>query len=294
MQNARWITRRPAAPTRLAAFLVAVGLLAGLVTRAAAERTEPLPKDLEGVGISQNLDAQIPLDLAFVDSDGKPVTLADYFDGSRPVILTMNYSNCPKLCSLQLNGLVKTLGEIGWDLGDEFQVLTVSIDPDEKTSRAAETKAKYLLLYGREGCDNGWHFVTGSEENIRTLAETVGFGYRRVEETGEFAHEAVLMICTPDGRVSQYLAQIRNDPETLRLVLVEAADGKIGTIKDQFFLSCFAYDPSSGRYGPAAVRMMRVGGAVTLVLMAGMVALFWRRGVRKRRRQESHTPEETP
>ena len=206
--------------------------------------------------------AQIPLDLPFVESDGGKVALGDFFDGKRPVILTMNYSNCPMLCSLQLNGMVDAIRAMPWELGREFQIVTVSIDPDELPQRAALTKQKYLKLYARPGAAAGWHFLTGDEKSIKKLAETVGFGYVYLPKQRQFAHPAVLMLCTPDGRVWRYLGGVRYQPLTLRLALVETAEGKAGTAFDQVLLYCFHYDETSGRYGPAAFHLLQIAGAL--------------------------------
>ena len=243
-----------------------------------AQRMEPAPKEVEDVGVEARLGAQVPLELPFVDSDRTPVTLGKFFDGRRPVVLTLNYSNCPMLCSLQLTGLFDALGRMAWNLGENFQMVTVSIDPKELPERAQSTKQKYLKMYARPGVAGGWHVLTGEEQAIRRLADTVGFRYRYVPATGEYAHAAVTMILTPDGRVSRYLYGIEYDPQTIKLSLVEAGEGKIGSAVDQLLLLCFHYDESKGRYGPAAVTVMRVGAVMTLVCLAGMVYAFWRRG----------------
>ncbi|NUQ61615.1 MAG: SCO family protein [Pirellulales bacterium] len=260
-----------------------------------AQRMEAAPDDLKNVGITEHPNAQIPLDLPFVDSSGKQVTLKDFFDGTRPVVLTMNYSNCPMLCSLQLNGLFEGLQGLEWDLGKNFQMVTVSIDPKELPERAALTRQKYLKIYGRPGVGDGWHMLTGNEANIRKLADTVGFGYSFVQQTGEFAHAAAAFILTPDGRVSRYLYGIQYDPQTLRLSLVEAADGKVGSTFDRFLLTCFHYDETKGRYGPAAVKIMRLGALVTVVLLGGALMMFWRGEARRSAHLgRSETTDDTP
>ena len=233
------------------------------------------------MGIVEHPDAQIPLDLEFLDSKGKKVTLGKFFDGEKPVILTLNYSDCPKLCIVQLNKLVGAMGNMKWDLGDQYEVLTVSIDPLETPDRARLTKRKYIQKYGRPGGGEGWHFLVGREENIKKLADTVGFGYRLLGK--QYIHVAVLFICMPDGRVSRYLYRIDYDPQTLRLSLYEAGQGKVGSPMDQILLYCFHYDPSSGRYGPAAFNMMRAGGFLTVVVFGSVLSLYW---VRERRRSK--------
>jgi len=273
-------------PHRIAGILVACMVLS---TPAAAQRMEPAPKEVESVGVDARLGVQVPLDLPFVDSDRTQVTLGRFFDGKRPVILTLNYSNCPMLCSLQLNGLFEGLGRMAWNLGENFQMVTVSIDPRELPERAQSTKQKYLKLYGRPGVANGWHVLTGDERNIRRLADTVGFRYRYVSATGEYAHVAVTMILTPDGRMSRYLYGIEYDPQTIKLSLVEAGEGKIGSTMDQIILFCFHYDETKGRYGPAALAVMRVAGVLCVIGLAGMVYFFARGASR-----QADTPAETP
>ena len=254
-----------------------------------AQRTEPAPKELEGVGITEHLDATVPKDLSFVDSEGHEVSLGQFFDGRRPVVLTMNYSNCPMLCGLQLNGLFKGLGAMDWTFGQQFDMVTVSLDPLETPQRATQTKDKYLKAYGRPGAGAGWHWLVGREENIRKLADTVGFGYAYIPESKQYAHAAGLMICTPEGHVSRYLYGIDYDPQTLRLSLVEAADGRIGSSLDQVLLYCFHYDAQSGRYGPKAMVLMRIGAALTLFGLGTVLGFFWRRDARRNRVQPLET-----
>jgi protein SCO1/2 len=260
---------------------VAAALLLGSWAGLAAAREEPLPKPLEKVGVSEHLNGKVPLDLPFVDSEGKPVTLGQFFDGRRPVLLTMNYSNCPMLCSLQLNGLFEGLGTLPWNIGERFQMVTVSIDPLETTERAAQSKQKYLKIYARPGCGSGWHWLTGRQEQIQKLADAVGFGFTFVKETGQFAHPAVVMICTPDGRISRYLKGVQFDPQTLRLSLVEAAEGKIGSVVDEALLYCFQFNSQSGRYAPVAMRIMQIGSVITIILLCTGWGLFWGRERRK-------------
>lgn len=267
--------------------LVCLAAAVAAATDARAQR-QRVATESEDVGVEQKLNAQIPLDLEFTDSTGKRVKLADFFDGTRPVLLTMNYSDCPKLCHLQLTALVQGMSKMTWDIGDKFQVVTVSIDPSEPPEKARKTKDKYLMMYGRDAGGDGWHFLVGEERNIKQLADAVGFAYKWVEQSQQFSHAAPLMICTPDGRVARYLASFENyDPQTLKYSLVEAADGKIGSLTDQFFLYCFHYDPESGSYSWAAFRVMQIGAVLTLVVVGGVLALFWRREVHKKRKQDA-------
>lgn len=284
---------KPLVSTRCLAarLLLAAALWLSVGMALAADRIEPAPREVQDVGVTEHLSAQLPLDLPFVDSSGKRVALRQFFDGKRPVIVTMNYSNCPMLCSLQLNGLFNGLQGMEWDLGGKFQMITVIIDPKESPQRAALTKKKYLVAYGRQGVSEGWHLLTGRDEDIKRLAGTLGFRYTYDPDTKQYAHAAVTFICTPQGKVARYLYGIEYDPQTLKLSLLEAAEGKIGTTLDRVVLFCFHYDATKGRYGPAAVKLMKAGGAVTLVVLAGMLAFFWRQGQRRAPAADSQATE---
>lgn len=235
------------------------------------------PEGIEGVGIDAQLGAQAPLDLEFRDDTGAAVRLKDLFGGGRPVLLSLNYSNCPMLCRVQLDALVETLKKMPWTAGQEFDVVSVSIDPLETVERARQTEQKYLDAYGRPGAGAGFHFLTGSETAIRRLADAVGFRYKWVKERQEYAHTAAAMVMTPGGVVSRYLYGVAFDPQTVRLSLVEAADGRVGSTVDQVLLFCFHYDETSGRYGPAARRLMSAGAAVAVALVAACLTPYWLR-----------------
>ncbi len=280
-------SKRLRAGWRRTALVAAAGIvLLAQPSTAWCQRKEPLPPELEGVGVTEHLNDQIPLDLKFVDSNGKKVKLKQYFDGRRPVVLTLNYSNCPMLCSLQLNGLYDSLKRMDWDMGDKYEMITLCIDPLETPERARMTKQKYLKLYRRAGAAEGYHCLTGREENIKKAADAVGFHYKYSAKQRQYLHAAVTIILTPDGRVSRYLYGIEYDPQTLRLSLLEAADGKIGTTMDRFLLFCFHYDAESGRYGPAAFRLMQLGGGLTLVVLVGGFMLLRCREKGKHRKTE--------
>lgn len=262
---------------RVFVWLAAGIAMLAAVSRAEAQRKEPLPQELEGVGVTEHLDQSIPLDLEFRDSSGKPVKLQQFFDGKRPVLLTLNYSDCPMLCSLHLNGLFDALKRMPWSMGDQFQMITVSINPLETSERARMTKQKYLQVYQRAGAAEGWHVLTGREEDIKKLADTVGFHYRYSQDTRQYLHAAVTFVLTADGRLSRYLYGVQYEAQTVRLSLLEAAEGKIGTAADQILLFCFHYDAERGRYGPAAFRLMQVGGGVTVLFLGGLVWVLRRR-----------------
>lgn len=244
------------------------------------------PADTAGIGIFQKLDSRIPLDLQFTDEHDNTVTLGQYFGGGKPVVVTLVYYTCPGICNALLNGFADTLANMQWTAGDEFEIVTVSIDPTESPELAEGKKESYLKLYGREQAADGWHFLVGEQQNIEALAQAVGFGYRYEAGTGLYTHAAGLMICTPDGRLSRYLVDVVFEPQTLQLALTEAAEGTIGTPVERFLLRwCYTYDANSGTYVVAARKVMAIGGAVTVLLMVAGLAFLWRRDLRMKRHQ---------
>ena len=235
-----------------------------------------MPELLQEVGLDQKLNAQIPLNLTFKDESGRTVKLGDFF-GNRPVILTLNYFECPMLCTEVLNGLVSALGVMNFSVGKEFDVVTVSFDPRDTPERARQKKAAYLGRYKRPGSESGWHFLTGSDHEIAALTRAVGFRYAYNAKAGQFAHASGVMVATPEGRLSHYFYGIEYGPRDLRLALVEASNHKIGTAVDQVLLACFHYDPSSGRYSMAVMTAVRVAGVAMVALIAGAIVLMRRR-----------------
>ena len=227
---------------------------------------------LREVGLEQKLDAQIPLDLTFNDETGNPVTLGNYFRG-RPVILALVYYECPMLCTEVLNGLVGSLETLKFDAGHEFDVVVVSFDPGETPALAAQKKELYLKRYGRPGAENAWHFLTGRAEAITTLTSAVGFKYKYDPSIDQFAHVAALTILTPTGRVSRYLFGIEYAPRDLKFALVEAANGKIGSLVDQALLFCYHYDPETGKYGLVIMNLVRIGGILTVTAAIAFILL---------------------
>ena len=248
------------------------------VGESVAQRTEPLPKELEGIGISEVPGARIPLDLEFLDESGATVRLGDYFAKGRPVILTLNYYRCPMLCGLMLNGLLDGLRELAWQPGEQFEIVTVSIDPSETPTLARLKKESYMEELARPGVAAGWHFLVGQPESITPLADAVGFRYRYNEQRKEYVHAAGLFVATPDGRVARYLYGVLYEGRTLRLALSEAAQGTVGTSVDRFLLYCFHYDANQGRYVVAATNVMRLGGALTALILGLWLVAWWRRG----------------
>ncbi|MEE2906759.1 MAG: SCO family protein [Planctomycetota bacterium] len=252
--------------------------------QATAQRlADELPAELEGVGIVQRLNENVPMDLAFTDSTGKPVRLQDLVREGRPVILTLNYYRCPMLCSLTLNGMVDGLREMKWSAGEEFDIITVSINPEEGPELAAQNKTGYLSSYGREGAEDGWHFLVGEPSQVETLADTVGFGYRFDEESGEYAHTASIIFLTPEGRISKYMNDVRFNPRDLRFALVEASEGGIGSPIDTMLLfNCFQWDPERGSYVANAWKIMRLGGILTIIIIVIGIIVLSAKGPRGR------------
>ncbi len=242
------------------------------------------PTDTTGIGIFENLNGQVPLDLEFTDDTGRTVRLGDYFDGGKPVLLTLVYYTCPGICNALLNGFADTLTRMQWSAGDQFEIVTVSIDPTESYELAEGKKESYLRLYQRPTAADGWHFLVGEQPQIEALTKAVGFGYRYEDGTGLYTHAASLMICTPDGRMSRYLNDVVFEPVTVQLALTEAAQGTIGTPVERFLLRwCYTYDPTSGTYVVAARKVMTIGGGVTLLATVIGLGLLWRRELRTKR-----------
>jgi protein SCO1/2 len=253
------------------------------------DRTDETPKQLQGVDVHEHLGGKIPTGLALRDETGRPVLLGDFFDGRHPVLLTLNYSNCPMLCSLQLSALVKGLKEIEWGISQDFQVVTVSLDPTEPPATTQRTAKRYLTQYGRPESRPGWHFLTGTEEAVKTYAGALGFTYRYDEKRKEYAHPAAVALASPSGTLTRYLYGIEFAPKTLRLALVEASEGKIGSTIDKIVLYCFHYDSSEGRYAPVANRIMQVGGAAMVVVLGGSLLLLHRADRKRKRRLAEST-----
>ncbi len=283
--------------TRLARAVLAAALLVAPVASSSpvpaseiVERTEPLPKQLEGVDVKERLGSSLPKNLAFKDENGKDVVLAEYFDQKVPVVVTLNYSGCPMLCSLMLNGFTESLKKLDYTAGKEFRILTISIDPEETPEVAHKTKNRYLGQYGRPEASQGWHFLTGSEQNVRAVADAIGFGYTYVESRKEYAHPASIAVISPDGMITRYLYGLEYPEQTLRLALVEGSQGRIGSAVDRLILYCFHYDSSEGRYAPVAQKIMKVGGGVSVVFLAGRISVFFRAESKKKKKSPAESP----
>ena len=235
------------------------------------------PPGLKNVGIQQNLNQQIPPDLAFTDDLGRPVHLADYF-GKRPLILNLVYYNCPMLCGEVLSGLEHSLRMMKFDVGKEFDVITVSFDPAETPEMAANKKAEFLRRYKRSGADQGWHFLVGKPDSIDALTKATGFQYQYDEKTKQFAHATAIMVLTPEGKIAQYYYGVEYPPKDLRLGLVEAGAGRIGNVVDQLLLYCYHYDPEQGQYSATILRVLRLAGVATMLSLGTLIFMMIRRG----------------
>jgi protein SCO1 len=235
------------------------------------------PPGLKNVGIQQNLNQQIPSDLAFTDDLGRHVRLKDYF-GKRPLILNLVYYNCPMLCGEVLSGLTNSLRMMKFDVGKEFDVITVSFDPHETPEMAAAKKSEFLKRYKRAGAEQGWHFLVGDQTSVDALTKAAGFQYQYDEKTRQFAHATAIMILTPEGKIAQYYYGVEYPPKDLRLGLVEAGQGKIGNLVDQILLYCYHYDPAQGKYSAVILRVLRLAGVATMLFLGSFIFLMMRRG----------------
>jgi protein SCO1/2 len=262
---------------RLAAVL-ALSLAGNVFAVNQVPQGTELPNQLKEVGIDQKLDSKLPLDALFTDEQGVAHPFKDYLTG-RPVVLALVYYECPMLCTMTLNGLLRTLRPMTLNVGEHFDVIAVSFDPNDTAPMAEKKRFEYMERYNRPGAEKGWRFLTGGQESIKRLTDAVGFRYSRDPQNGQWAHASGLQVITPDGRVARYFYGVEYSARDLRLSLVEASQGKIGTAVDQVLLFCFHYDPTTGKYGLLIMNLLRTGAALTVL---GFLA-FWflnRRGRR--------------
>lgn len=280
-----------------AKLLVSLSLIGGLTWASTAtaqapspskappnQRMEPLPEQAQGIGVEERLKAQLPLNASFFNEQGESVTLSQYFRDGKPVILQLGYFGCPKLCDLVAQSTVDSIAEVDLTLGKDFKILYVSIDPRERPEKARESKTSYIKRYIANGqhdaaaAKEGWHFLTGADREIKELADTVGFKYRWIEPVQQYSHPGVIMFIAPDGTVSRYLYGVKFDPKVVRLSLVDASAGKAGSVMDQIIMLCFHFDPNTGQYSLQAMRLMKVGGIVTIFGLGAMVGLMALKG----------------
>lgn len=242
-----------------------------------------LPEPLKKVGIEQKLGAQLPLDTEFKDESGNLVTLGSFFKSGRPVIVAFVYYECPMLCNQVLNGLTGSLKGMSFNAGKEFDVVAISFDAKEfdKPELAKNKKTSYMERYNRPGTENGWHFLTGTQASIDALTSAAGFTYKWDEKTNQFAHSAAIMVATPEGKLSKYFYGIDYAPKDVKFGIMESANNRVGSPVEQLLLYCFHYDPSTGKYGLAILRVMRLGAVLTLLGLGTMGFVFWRRNKRR-------------
>ncbi len=250
---------------------------------AAAQVVTGVPADLEGVDIVPRLGDQVPLGDVFFDEDGREVTLGSYVNGSKPTLLVLAYFECPMLCTLVMNGTVRAMQNITQVPGQDFELVLVSFDPKETPAMAGPKKRSYMKMYGGDQTAAGWHFLTGSQESIRSLTDGVGFHYKWIEERQEFAHGSGIFFLTPDGKLSRFLGGIVFESLDVRLALLEAGEGKIGGAAEQIILFCYHYDPTTGRYAPAAAQLMSIASGFSLLILLGFLAFWWRRDLSRKK-----------
>ncbi len=234
------------------------------------------PPGLQFVGIDQHLNADVPVDLEFRDELGNPVKLADYFGHGRPVILNLGYYQCPMLCSELLQGLVGSMKALTFDLGKDFDVVTVSFDPSETTEMAAAKKRDMMKRYGRPNTAQGWHFLTGKADQVNALTKAVGFEYQFDPKTQQYAHAAAIVMLTPDHHISGYFYGVEFSPKDLRLGLVQASQNRVGNIGDQVLLYCYHYDPRTGKYGAVISNILKLAGLATMLILGTFVFVMFR------------------
>ena len=256
-------------------LLLCASASAQLYSEPVAKPPQGLDPILTNVGVDQKLNNQVPLEAKFRDENGQPVELKKYFD--KPVILTLVYYTCPMLCSEVLDGTARSLKPVKFDVGKEFNVVTISIDPKDTPGTAMGKKKLMVSKYGRHGADQGWHFLTGDKENIDAVANAVGWRYAYDPKSGQYAHASAIMLLTPEGKVSRYFYGIEYAAKDIQFGIMDASQNKIGSLTDQIALYCYHYDPAKGKYGLAIMRLVRLAGLVTIALIGGFIIVAVRR-----------------
>jgi protein SCO1/2 len=255
-------------------------LFAGAPLMLPAQSVDTVTGALKRAGISERPGEFIAADAVLVDEAGAEVSVGDLFDGERPVLLNFVYHSCPMLCSMVLEATTKAVHQIDWTPGDEYRIVSISISDSDTPETAARQKALYIDKLGKEGAERGWHFLTGSADQVAQVAASVGFEYEKDEATGEYGHAAAIILLSPNGKISRYLYGIGYDPFDVRAGLVEASEGVVGNIVDRLIMYCFMYDPAEGSYVPEAWLAMRLAGGLTILLLGSFLGIFW---IRERR-----------
>jgi protein SCO1 len=253
-----------------------LGALAAITAFSTCAQQISAPAILSKVGITQNLNAQIPPDLVFRDEAGKSVRIGDFF-GRKPILLSFVYFDCPALCTEVLNGELRTMKAISLDLGKDFEAVTVSFETKDASALAKAKRDVYIGQYGRPDAAEHWHFLTGEQQSIDALTNVAGFHYAYDSSIRQYAHAAAILVLTPDGRIDRYFYGVQYPARDVRLGLVDASEGKIGTLTDQALLYCYQYDPMTGKYGVVVMNVLRAAGGLTvLVLGIFMTVMFLR------------------
>ncbi|NMO23086.1 SCO family protein [Pyxidicoccus fallax] len=253
---------------------------AGKTPRSIIEAQQDVPPQVKGVDVQEHLGEMVPKDTRFTDVEGREVALGDVLSKTKPTLLTLVYYNCPMLCNLVLNAQVKAMQELGLELGKDYEAVTVSIDPEDTPVQSLERRRRHLQSMGKpEGAP--WHFLTGTDGEIRRLSEALGFKYTYDASTKQYAHPAVVHVLTPEGSISRYLYGTTFPPKDMKLAILEAANGRVGTSFDQIVMSCFKYDTASRRYGFYIFGFIRLGGILVFTALATMLIYFWRRELKK-------------
>lgn len=265
---------------------------AGQIPGAVLDMNEQPVPQLGRIRVDEHLLDPLPLDAAFLDQNGRTVTLGDYFDGERPVLLTFAYHTCPTLCSMVLNATVTSVRDTEWTAGEEYQLVTISIDPRDSTEISAAKREEVLASYGRLDADEeGWAFLTGTEEEVARVAAAAGYHFFWDVQQQQYGHPAAILFATPDGKIARYLYGLTFDPSDVRLALLEASEGRSISTGERFLLYCYTYNPHEGEYTVFAQSIMKLGGVATIVFLGGFLFLFWRRERRKaRQRAQSDSP----
>lgn len=252
----------------------------GKVPKSITDAQSDAPPQIRGVDVEEHLGELVSLEAQFTDAFGKPVRLRDVLPRTRPVLLTLVYYNCPLLCNLVINEQIRTMRELGLELGKDYEAVTVSIDPKDTPAQSLERRRRHLQSMGLPETAP-WHFLTGTEENIHQLADAVGFKYAYDEATGQYVHPAVVHVLTPEGSISRYLYGTSFRAQDMKLALLEAAGGRVGTSFDRIVLTCFKYDTATRRYGFYIFGFLRIGALMVFAALATMLAYFWRRELKK-------------
>lgn len=253
-------------------FIILFSLILSINASAQVLNTPP---ELRDVGITEKLGDRIPGDITFFNENGEEVTISDFLSAGKPLIITPIYFECPMLCNLILNGVTYGLRDLNWQIGDQFEVLTFSIDPDETPELASQNKESYLRLLGKPEAADGWHFLTATQENVDRMADAIGFNFKWSDEAQEFLHGSAIMFVSPDGTITRYLYGIDYTELALRNALFDAANGRIGSTLERVMLFCYTFDPNSRSYVPNAMNIMKVGGLLTMSFLGIFLGLLW-------------------